>query len=110
MQEEESWKSFCSYSYYCFVLNLHKMEYFDYVSDLRLLCCKSCKYMVTKGRIQAHLRSKPHVLVKKEIDKVKLWAGALDLINNNEEILALPPIPDNNMPIEALGKPKSDGF
>jgi hypothetical protein len=48
--------------------------------------------------------------VKKEIDKVKLWAEALYLINNNEEILALPPIPDDSTPIEALGKPKSGGF
>lgn len=86
------------------------MEYFDYVNELRLLCCKSCKYMVTRGRIQAHLRSKPHVLVKKEIDKVKLWTEALDLIDSNNEILALPLIPDDSPPIEALGKPKRGGF
>jgi hypothetical protein len=36
--------------------------------------------MVTRRRIQAHLRGKPHGLVKKEIDKVKLWAEALDLL------------------------------
>jgi hypothetical protein len=66
--------------------------------------------MVTRGRIQVHLRSKPHGLVKKEIEKVKLWAEALDLIDSSEEILALPPIPDDSMPIEALGEPKSGGF
>ncbi|KAK2926802.1 hypothetical protein FoTM2_013672 [Fusarium oxysporum f. sp. vasinfectum] len=58
----------------------------------------------------AHLRGKPHGLVKKEIDKVKLWAEALDLAESDEEILALPPIPDTSQPIEALGKPKSGGF
>jgi hypothetical protein len=73
-------------------------------------CCKSCKYIVARGRIQAHLCSKPHGLVKKEIEKAKLWAEALDLINSNEEILALPPIPDDSMPIKALGEPKSRGF
>ncbi|RYC77865.1 hypothetical protein BFJ63_vAg19261 [Fusarium oxysporum f. sp. narcissi] len=66
--------------------------------------------MVTRRRIQAHLRGKPHGLVKKEIDKVKLWAEALDLVESDEEILALPPIPDTSQPIEALGKPKSGGF
>ncbi|KAF5227551.1 hypothetical protein FANTH_14744 [Fusarium anthophilum] len=66
--------------------------------------------MVTRRRIQAHLRSKPHGLVKKEIDKVKLWAEALDLIGSDEEILALPLILDTSQPIEALGKPKSGGF
>ncbi|KAH6957458.1 hypothetical protein DER45DRAFT_615391 [Fusarium avenaceum] len=86
------------------------MEYFDYISDLRLLYCKICKYMVTRGRVQAHLRNAPHGLVKEEIDKVKLWTEALDLIDSNDEILALPPIPDDSMPIEALGKPKSGGF
>ncbi|KAM5528226.1 hypothetical protein FOXYSP1_19495 [Fusarium oxysporum f. sp. phaseoli] len=53
-------------------------------------------------RIQAHLRGKPHGLAKKEIDKVKLWAEALDLVESDEEILALPPIPDTSRPIEAL--------
>ncbi|KAJ4265143.1 hypothetical protein NW764_015753 [Fusarium oxysporum] len=48
--------------------------------------------------------------MKKEIDKVKLWAEALDLVGSDEEILALPPIPDTSQPIEALGKPKSGGF
>jgi hypothetical protein len=48
--------------------------------------------------------------VKKEINKVKLWAKILDLIDSNEEILALPPIPDDSPPIEALGRPKSGGF
>ncbi|KAH7231118.1 hypothetical protein BKA59DRAFT_536252 [Fusarium tricinctum] len=86
------------------------MEYFDYISDLRLLCCKTCKYMVTRGRVQAHLRNTPHGLVKKEIDKVKLWTEALDLIDSNDEILALPLILDDSAPIEALGKPKSGGF
>ncbi|RYC77864.1 hypothetical protein BFJ63_vAg19262, partial [Fusarium oxysporum f. sp. narcissi] len=66
--------------------------------------------MVTRRRIQAHLRGKPHGLVKKEIDKVKLWAEALDIVESDEEILALPPIPDTSQPIEALGKPKSGGF
>jgi hypothetical protein len=86
------------------------MEYFVYINDLCLLCCKSCRYVVTRGRIRAHLRSKPHGLVKKKIDKVKLWAEILDLIDSNQEILALPPIPDDCLPIEALGKPKSGGF
>jgi hypothetical protein len=48
------------------------MEYFTYENDLRLLCCKLCKHMVTRHRIQAHLRGKPHGLVKNEIEKVKL--------------------------------------
>ncbi|KAH7231629.1 uncharacterized protein BKA55DRAFT_712855, partial [Fusarium redolens] len=61
-------------------------------------------------RIQAHLRGRPHGLVKREIDKVKSWAEALDLIESDEEILALPPIPDTSRPIEGLGKPKSGGF
>jgi hypothetical protein len=86
------------------------MEYFIYIDDLRLLCCRSCKYMVTRRRIQAHLRGKPHGLVKKEIDKVKLWAEALNLIDSDNESLALPPIPDDSLPIKALGKPKSGGF
>ncbi|EGU72775.1 hypothetical protein FOXB_16716, partial [Fusarium oxysporum f. sp. conglutinans Fo5176] len=58
----------------------------------------------------AHLRGKPHGLLKKEIDKVKSWAEALDLIESDEAILALPPISDTSRPIEALGKPKSGGF
>jgi hypothetical protein len=86
------------------------MEHFNCITDLRLLWCKSCKNMVTRGRIQAHLRSTPHGLVKKEIDKVKLWTATLDLIDSNEEILTLPPIPDDSTPIEALGEPKVGGF
>jgi hypothetical protein len=66
--------------------------------------------MVTRRRIQAHLRGKPHGLAKKEIDKVKSWAEALNLIESDEAILALPPISDTSRPIEALGKPKSGGF
>ncbi|EXL40283.1 hypothetical protein FOCG_17171 [Fusarium oxysporum f. sp. radicis-lycopersici 26381] len=66
--------------------------------------------MVTHRRIQAHLRSKSHRLVKKEIDKVKSWAEALDLVESDKEILDLPPIPDTSRPIETLGKPKSGGF
>jgi hypothetical protein len=66
--------------------------------------------MVTRGRIQAHLRGKPHRLVKKEIDKVTLWAKTLNLIDSNEEILALPSVPDDSSPIEELGKPKAEGF
>jgi hypothetical protein len=60
--------------------------------------------------MQVYLRGKPHGLVKGEIDKVKSWAEALDLIESDEEILALPPIPDTSQPIEALGRPKSGGF
>jgi superfamily II DNA helicase RecQ len=66
--------------------------------------------MVIRRRIQAHLRNKPHGLEKREVDRVKLWAEALDLIDSNKETLALPPIPDDSMPIEALGEPKSGGF
>jgi hypothetical protein len=55
-----------------------------------------------RGRIWAYLYSKPYRFIKKGIDKVKQCAEALDLINSNEEILALPPIPDNSTPIEAL--------
>jgi hypothetical protein len=50
------------------------------------------------------------VLKKKEVNRVKLWAEALNLINSNEEILALSPILDNSMPIGALSEPKSGGF
>ncbi|KAF4442495.1 hypothetical protein F53441_11726, partial [Fusarium austroafricanum] len=66
--------------------------------------------MVTRRRIQAHLRGKPHGLVKKDIDKVQSWAKALDLVDSDEEILSLPAIPEDSLPIEALGKPKSGGF
>ncbi|KAF4449199.1 hypothetical protein F53441_7481 [Fusarium austroafricanum] len=66
--------------------------------------------MVTRQRIQAHLRGKPHGLVKKDIDKVQSWAKALDLVDSDEEILSLPAIPEDSLPIEALGKPKSGGF
>jgi hypothetical protein len=48
--------------------------------------------------------------VKKDIDKVQSWAKALDLVDGDEEILALPPIPDDSLPIEALSKPKSGGY
>ncbi|KAF4995459.1 hypothetical protein FDECE_12796 [Fusarium decemcellulare] len=85
------------------------MEYFIYVQDLRLICCRSCKYMVTRRRITSHLRGKPHGLVKKEIESVVSWAQTLDLIDGDDDILALPPIPDDIMPIEALGKPRSGG-
>jgi hypothetical protein len=33
--------------------------------------------MVTRHRIQAHLRGKPHGLVKNEIEKVKVWAVSM---------------------------------
>jgi hypothetical protein len=61
-------------------------------------------------RIRAYLRGKPYGLIKKEIDKVISWAKALDLIESEDEILAVPPIPDDSPPIEAFGKPKSGGF
>jgi hypothetical protein len=86
------------------------MEYFIYIQDLRLLCCRSCKYMVTWHRIQAHLCGRPHGLIKKDINKVQLWAKPLDLIDGDDEILTLPYIPDNSPLIKALGKPKSGGF
>jgi hypothetical protein len=56
------------------------------------------------------LRGKPHGLIKKEINKVQLWAKTLDLVDSDDDILTLPPIPDNSPPIEALGKPNSGGF
>ncbi|KAJ3453241.1 hypothetical protein MRS44_018896 [Fusarium solani] len=86
------------------------MEYFVYLQDLRLLCCRSCEAAVTRGRICAHLRNKPHKLIKRQIDKVKQWANTLDLVDGEDEILALPSIPDDSPPIEALGNPKSGGF
>jgi hypothetical protein len=86
------------------------MEYFAYIQDLRLLCCRSCKYIVTRHRIQAHLRRKPHGLTKKEITKVQLWAKTLDLADSDDDILTLPPIPDDSPPIKALGKPNNGGF
>jgi hypothetical protein len=48
--------------------------------------------------------------VRKKIDKVKLWAEILDLIDSNQEILALLPIPEDSLLIEGLGKSKSGGF
>lgn len=101
-----------TFSVYILIINkyIDTMEYSIYIKDFRLLCCQSCKYIVTRRRIQAHLRGKPQGLMKKEIDKVKLWAEALDFVDSDNEILALLPIPDDSPPIEALGKPKSGGF
>ncbi|RMI97528.1 hypothetical protein CDV36_016208 [Fusarium kuroshium] len=86
------------------------MEYFVYMQDLRLLCCRSCKVAVTYNRIYTHLRNKPHKLIKKHINEVERWAKTLDLVHGEEEILALPLVPDDSPPIEALGQPKSGGF
>jgi hypothetical protein len=66
--------------------------------------------MGTQRGITAHLRGRPHILTKKEIDRLKQWAEALDLVDSNDEILALPSIPNDSPPIEALGKPRSGGF
>jgi hypothetical protein len=48
--------------------------------------------------------------MKKSIDKVKIWAELLDLVDGDDEISDLPYILDDSLPIEVLGIPKSRGF
>ncbi|KAH6953730.1 hypothetical protein BKA56DRAFT_449792, partial [Ilyonectria sp. MPI-CAGE-AT-0026] len=86
------------------------MEYFTYLPDLRVLGCRSCETIIIGCRIEAHLRALPHKLLKAQIKPVQQWAATLDIIHEQDGIRDIPFLPDDSMPIEALGKPKTGGF
>lgn len=64
-------------------------RYFFFLSEYRLLICKSCKHAVCLSQIRTHLRGKHHELGPKETaaalaDIQQKW---VDLINNAYELV-----------------------
>lgn len=86
------------------------MDYFIFLPDLRLLCCKTCRVMVIRSRICLHLRGRHHRLKKPEIDDACTWAAGLDIIATEDEMASIPLLRDTNPPLDVLGPPGRDGF
>ena len=87
------------------------MEYFIYNPELQLLCCRSCRTMVTRRQIRVHLRSKPHHLTIEVIKDAQEWASKHKIFESQQEVHDnLPPRPDNAPPITALGPPGTGGI